>query len=118
MFVKGFDSRSVREFCLRDIRNLKSEIYKHAFDSASGILIPEYERENDILLLGKKGDNTIQQIGLGENSLFLYSKFTGSYVYQMNQKKNLVHIIFHSQECNLKTFALRQLLQVDRMCCS
>lgn len=73
----GFDSNSVRELCLRDIRNFQREVYKVSFDAAVGILIPLLEKENDLLLLGKKGDNIIQQIGLEPNALSYYSKYVG-----------------------------------------
>lgn len=49
------------------------------FDASIGILIPLYDKENDLLLLGKKGDNTIQQIGLGPDKLYFFSKYIGKY---------------------------------------
>lgn len=75
----GFDSNSVRELCLRDVRNFQREVYKMTFDSAMGVLIPMYEKEKDILLVGRKGDNTIEQIGLGPSTTICLSKFIGVY---------------------------------------
>lgn len=80
-FAIGFDSRSVRELCLRATpRNFKTEIYKETFAASMGILIPLYEKENDLLLLGNKGDSTIQQIGLGPNNVTYFSKYTGEHI--------------------------------------
>lgn len=79
IFLIGFDSNSVRELCVRDIRKFEKDVYKETFDAAIGILIPLYEKQSDLLLLGKKGDNTIQQIGVGPNKLHYFSKYVGKY---------------------------------------
>lgn len=78
---------------MRDIRNFRREVYKETFDAAMGVLIPVYEKEKDILLLGKKGDNTIQQIGLGPTTLFFFSKFVGAHFFHMYSVELRFHIL-------------------------
>lgn len=73
----GFDKTSVRELCLRDIRKFEKAIYTESFDTAASILIPLYSRQSDVLFLGKKGDFSIQHIGIGSNKVDIFSKYEG-----------------------------------------
>lgn len=49
------------------------------FGTAVSILIPIYNRHVDVLLLGKKGDFSIMQIGIGSTKLDVLNKYDGMY---------------------------------------
>lgn len=98
---------------MRDIRSFGSEVYKTTFAAGIGIMIPEYQREKDILLLGNKGDNTIQHVGLGPQSLSVFSKFDGLYflTHTLTKQKTIwLHEIFSLfKENDSKIFVLHPL---------
>lgn len=65
-------------------------VYKQDFDAAVSILIPLYNRKNDLFLLGKKGDFTIHQIGIGTNQLHFFSKYEGTtMIFSFSQIENV-----------------------------
>lgn len=69
----------MQEIILRDVRKFDAPIIDERYDESHGILIPLYDPEKDMLFLGKKGDNTIFQVGIMSNNFTTFSKYIGKY---------------------------------------
>ncbi|KAF4529652.1 hypothetical protein B566_EDAN017985 [Ephemera danica] len=55
----GFDSSRLREVIVRDIRNFKDPLKILQLDCSTGILIPLFDMDTNMLFLAGKGDRTI-----------------------------------------------------------
>lgn len=62
---------------LRDRRRLDGIVARKDFSSSNGVLIPVYDRSNDLLLLAAKSDNSIYQVGMAKNILEIWSRYQG-----------------------------------------
>jgi len=60
IFSVGFTKTSEREYCMWDPRDFSKPLTKQAVDSASGILMPFYDNDTNVLFLAGKGDGNIR----------------------------------------------------------
>lgn len=74
---------------LRDIRNIKQRIDCKVFDVAVGVLIPIYNRSNDVVFAAAKGDTSIHHVGIKHNSILIWSKYQGKIIFLLRLYENL-----------------------------
>ncbi|KAG1667874.1 Coronin-7 [Nymphon striatum] len=67
----GFDSCRQREVILRDVRNIKSPVASVQLDMATGILMPLYDPDTNLLFLAGKGESTIMMWEITNQEPFL-----------------------------------------------
>lgn len=79
IFSFGFSKQSGREIAVWDPKNMSAPVYKDEIDVASGVLMPLYDPDLNILYLGGKGDGNIRYFEVKEDSsLFYLSQFSGN----------------------------------------
>ncbi|KAJ8678987.1 hypothetical protein QAD02_014774 [Eretmocerus hayati] len=59
LLTTGFDSARLRQVYIRDLRNLKDPIKTLELDCSTGILMPLFDPDTNMLFLAGKGDTTI-----------------------------------------------------------
>jgi len=59
ILTSGFDSSRQRQVFVRDVRNFGQVEFSLVFDSSTGLLLPLYDADTQMLFLAGKGDNTI-----------------------------------------------------------
>jgi len=76
----GFTKSSEREYALWDPRQLSSPLQKQSVDSASGLLMPFFDPDTNILFLAGKGDGNIRYYELVDETPFIHflSEFKSS----------------------------------------
>jgi len=72
MFSVGFSKTSEREFAIWDLKNLKEPILKQNVDSASGLLMPFYDRDTSVLFLAGKGDGNIRYYEIVDEAPYIH----------------------------------------------
>ena len=66
VLTTGFGGDRCRELILRDIRNISSPQKCLSLDVSSGILVPLYDRDTQMVLLAGKGDRYIQFVEVAD----------------------------------------------------
>lgn len=87
---------SQREVFLRDIRKFSDPLIIEKFDQSHGILIPIYDWKTDMLIMGKKGENTIFHLGISGNQFVTHCKCTGRYPTDIIYKQIKSILFFHN----------------------
>jgi len=59
ILTSGFDSNRQRQVFVRDVRNFGQVEFSLVFDSSTGLLLPLFDPDTQMLFLAGKGDNTI-----------------------------------------------------------
>lgn len=71
MLTTGFDSNRIRQVFVRDIRNFGTPEKVLDLDCSTGILMPLFDPDTNMLFLCGKGDTTIQFLELTDKEPFL-----------------------------------------------
>lgn len=106
ILTTGFDSARLRQIIIRDLRNFNTPEKTLELDCSTGVLMPLYDPDTNMLFLAGKGDTTIAYMevtdkdpylieGLRHNgntfiksfSYILFSILYKSFVYQANKQK-------------------------------
>ena len=72
LFTVGFTRTSEREYAIWDPRDLAKPVVKTGVDSASGILMPFYDEDTNMLYLAGKGDGNIRYYEIVDDSKQIY----------------------------------------------
>lgn len=70
-FLSGFDSARLRQIMIRDIRNFNTPIKTLELDCSTGVLMPLYDADTNMLFLVGKGDTTILYMEVIDREPFL-----------------------------------------------
>lgn len=71
----GFSRMSDRQLNLWDSNDLTKPIKSEFIDTSSGVLIPHYDMDNNMLYLAGKGDGNIRYYEYDNDELYLLSEF-------------------------------------------
>ncbi|KAL0829587.1 hypothetical protein ABMA28_003097 [Loxostege sticticalis] len=71
ILTTGFDSARLRQIMIRDIRNLSQTQKTLELDCSTGILMPLFDADTNMLFLAGKGDTTILYMELTDREPFL-----------------------------------------------
>jgi hypothetical protein len=72
LFTMGFSKTSERQFSLWDPRNLSTACRTENIDTGSGILMPFYDNDTNVLYLAGKGDGNIRYYEIVDESPYIY----------------------------------------------
>jgi len=72
VFSAGFTKTSEREFCIFDPRNFGTPLTRQNVDSSSGILMPFFDRDTNILFLAGKGDGNIRYYEIVDEAPYIH----------------------------------------------
>jgi len=80
IFSAGFTKTSEREFAIYDPRNFGAPLTRQTVDSSSGILMPFFDRDTNILFLAGKGDGNIRYYEMVDEAPYIHylSEFKSS----------------------------------------
>ncbi|XP_065334723.1 coronin-7 isoform X2 [Cloeon dipterum] len=71
VLTTGFDAVRLREVYIRDIRNFEEPVKILQLDCSTGILVPLFDLDTNMLFLAGKGDTTIQYMEVTERDPYL-----------------------------------------------
>ncbi|XP_050355413.1 coronin-7 isoform X1 [Nymphalis io] len=71
ILTTGFDSARLRQIMIRDIRNLSQTQKTLELDCSTGVLMPLFDPDTNMLFLAGKGDTTILYMELSEREPYL-----------------------------------------------
>eukprot|EP00999_Lentomonas_sp_LEN2_P002536 NODE_41_length_2867_cov_51.688686_g25_i0.p1 GENE.NODE_41_length_2867_cov_51.688686_g25_i0~~NODE_41_length_2867_cov_51.688686_g25_i0.p1 ORF type:complete len:948 (+),score=188.13 NODE_41_length_2867_cov_51.688686_g25_i0:110-2845(+) len=60
IFSTGFTKTREREYCMWDSRNLGSPLVREQLDSSTGVLLPLFDQDSNMLFIAGKGDVSVQ----------------------------------------------------------
>lgn len=72
VFTVGFSRTSDRQFALWDPANLSQPIAQENIDTASGVLMPFYDADTNVLFLAGKGDGNIRYYEVTDNGTKIF----------------------------------------------
>jgi hypothetical protein len=72
LFTMGFSKTSERQFSLWDPRNFGTPLHSENIDTASGILMPFYDDDTNILYLAGKGDGNIRYYEVVDEDPYIF----------------------------------------------
>jgi len=72
IFSAGFTKTSEREFSIYDPRNFGTPLTRQNVDSSSGILMPFFDRDTNILFLAGKGDGNIRYYEMVDEAPYIH----------------------------------------------
>lgn len=80
IFTVGFSRTSEREYCLWDPKDLSKPLNRVNIDSASGILMPFFDPDTNVLFLAGKGDGNIRYYEVVDDAPYIHylSEFKSS----------------------------------------
>jgi len=80
LFSVGFTKTSEREYAIWDVRNIVTPLSKQNIDSGSGLLMPFFDIDTNVLFLGGKGDGNIRYYEIVDESPYIHylSEFKSS----------------------------------------
>lgn len=80
IFTTGFSKTTEREIALWDTKDLSAPILKQTIDSSSGLLMPYWDPDTNMLYLAGKGDGNIRYYELSEDlsNFYFLSEFKSS----------------------------------------
>lgn len=67
----GFDSARLRQIIIRDLRNFNTPEKTLELDCSTGILMPLYDPDTNMLFLAGKGDTTIAYVEITNSDPYL-----------------------------------------------
>ncbi|XP_011503045.1 PREDICTED: coronin-7 isoform X2 [Ceratosolen solmsi marchali] len=71
LLTTGFDSARLRQVYIRDLRNLNDPVKTLELDCSTGILMPLFDPDTNMLFLAGKGDTTIMYMEVTEKDPYL-----------------------------------------------
>jgi len=72
LFSCGFTKTSEREFALWDSRDLSKPLTRQAIDTSSGLLMPFFDRDTNVLFLAGKGDGNIRYYEMVDEAPYIH----------------------------------------------
>jgi len=72
IFTIGFTKSSEREYCLWDPRQIAQPLTRQTLDSASGLLMPFFDKDTNILFLAGKGDGNIRYFEVVDEAPYVH----------------------------------------------
>lgn len=75
LITAGFSKTSDRQYYVWDPRNFEQPIQKEDVDTASGLLMPFYDADTNILFLAGKGDGNIRYFELDGGKFYFLSQY-------------------------------------------
>lgn len=80
LFSTGFSKHSERQYAVWDAGNLSKALYMEDIDSSSGLLIPFYDHDTNMIYLAGKGDGNVRYFEVVDNAPYVYflSQFQSS----------------------------------------
>jgi coronin-1B/1C/6 len=80
VFSVGFTKTSEREYAIWDPRDFSKPLARQSIDSASGLIMPFYDRDTNVLFLAGKGDGNIRYYEIVDEPPYIYflSEFKSS----------------------------------------
>jgi len=72
LFSCGFSKTSEREFALWDPREFKEPVLKQNVDTSSGLLMPFFDRDTNVLFLAGKGDGNIRYYEVVDEAPYIH----------------------------------------------
>lgn len=69
ILTSGFNLTRQREVVVRDVRNFNNTLKTLTFDSSTGVVMPVYDSDTDMLFLGGKGDTSIRYLEVSDTDL-------------------------------------------------
>jgi hypothetical protein len=72
LFSVGFTKTSEREYCLWDARDISKPLSKQTIDSASGVIMPFFDRDTSVLFLAGKGDGNIRYYEIVDEAPYIH----------------------------------------------
>ncbi|KAH0550621.1 coronin-7 isoform X1 [Cotesia glomerata] len=71
LLTTGFDAARLRQVFIRDLRNLNDPVKTLELDCSTGILMPLFDPDTNMLFLAGKGDTTIMYLEVTDKDPFL-----------------------------------------------
>jgi coronin-7 len=71
VLTTGFDANRIRQVMIRDIRNFSTPEKVQEFDCSTGIFIPLFDPDTNMMFLAGKGDTTISFLEVTDKEPFL-----------------------------------------------
>ena len=78
VITTGFNRSSQREWKMWDLRNLGRPLNHDALDQSSGILLPFFDPDTNMLYLAGKGDGNIRYYEVMDSSLYPLSQYSST----------------------------------------
>ncbi|XP_067943738.1 uncharacterized protein [Watersipora subatra] len=78
LFTTGFSKSGDREFALWDALDLSSPIHLESVDYSSGVLLPFYDSDIDVIYLAGKGDGNIRYYEVQDKSISFLNQYPSS----------------------------------------
>jgi len=72
LFSVGFSKTSEREFALWDPRQFKEPVLRQTVDTSSGLLMPFFDRDTNVLFLAGKGDGNIRYYEIVDEAPYIH----------------------------------------------
>jgi len=72
LFSMGFSKISERQFSLWDPRSMDKPVHTENIDTGSGILMPFYDNDTNVLYLAGKGDGNVRYYELVDDAPYIY----------------------------------------------
>jgi coronin-1B/1C/6 len=72
LFSVGFTKTSEREYAIWDPRNISSPLVRQNLDSASGLIMPFFDIDTNVLFLGGKGDGNIRYYEIVDEAPYIH----------------------------------------------
>jgi coronin-1B/1C/6 len=72
LFTVGFTKTSEREMALWDPRDFSKPLTRQTIDSASGVIMPFFDRDTNVLFLAGKGDGNIRYYEIVEDAPYIH----------------------------------------------
>eukprot|EP01101_Sappina_pedata_P009056 TRINITY_DN515_c1_g1_i1.p2 TRINITY_DN515_c1_g1~~TRINITY_DN515_c1_g1_i1.p2 ORF type:complete len:449 (-),score=237.23 TRINITY_DN515_c1_g1_i1:130-1476(-) len=72
LFTMGFSKTSERQFSIWDHRNITTPLRTENIDTASGIIMPLYDNDTNMLYLAGKGDGNIRYYEVVDEAPYVY----------------------------------------------
>ncbi|KJE97469.1 coronin 7 [Capsaspora owczarzaki ATCC 30864] len=71
ILTTGFSKSRERQYCVWDARNLAKPLHLQVLDSSTGVLIPMYDEDTNVVVLAGKGDSTLRYLEVSENAPYV-----------------------------------------------
>jgi len=72
LFSVGFTKTSEREYAIWDHRELSKPLARQTIDSASGVIMPFFDRDTNVLFLAGKGDGNIRYYEIVDEAPYIH----------------------------------------------
>jgi len=72
IFSCGFTKTSEREFCVWDPKDMSKPLLKQQVDSASGLLMPFFDNDTNVLFVAGKGDGNIRYYEVVDEAPYIH----------------------------------------------